>query len=245
MSSPIGKHAVWHRNQEGPMGEPRCALVTGANRGLGHAVAELLHTLGWRVVVAARHGAQAASVASELGSRARAVVLDTTDQDSVKRAREEIGPVDVLVNNAGVLLDPGSDPLSVPLELVERTLLVNLLGSWRVSQEFMPAMVEHGWGRVVMVSSGTATFHNGLFGGAPGYSVSKAALNGLTTMLAAQTKGTGVLVNAVNPGMTRTRMMPRAQREPEDAAVDIVYAATLPDDGPTGAFLRGREQIEW
>lgn len=225
------------------MGEPRSVLVTGANRGLGRAVAARLGELGWRVVVAARSGEEAAAVAAELG--ASPVTLDTTDADSVKRAYEAVGPVDALVNNAGVLLDGGTDPLSVPLELVERTIAVNLLGSWRVSQAFLPAMVARGWGRVVMVSSGTATFHNGLFAGAPGYSVSKTALNGLTTMLAAQTKGTGVLVNAVNPGITRTRMMPRAQRPPEDGAVDIVHAVTLPDDGPTGAFLRGGEQINW
>lgn len=225
------------------MGEPRTALVTGANRGLGHAVAAALRAAGWQVVVAARDGAEAEAVAAELG--ARAVSLDTTDPDSVKRAHEVIGPVDSLVNNAGVLLDAGNDPVSVPLELVEQTIAVNLLGSWRVTQEFLPDMVSRGWGRVVMVSSGTATFHNGLFAGAPGYSVSKVALNGLTTMLAAQTAGTGVLVNAVNPGMTRTRMMPRAQREPEEAAVDIVYAATLPDDGPSGVFLRGRNTINW
>jgi NAD(P)-dependent dehydrogenase (short-subunit alcohol dehydrogenase family) len=221
----------------------RSVLVTGANRGIGRAVAERLSELGWRVVVAARSAEDAGDVAGPLG--ARSVALDTTDADSVKRAYEQVGPVDALVNNAGVLLDAGSDPLSVSLDLVERTLAVNLLGSWRVTQAFLPAMVRQGWGRVVMVSSGTATFHNGLFAGAPGYSASKVALNGLTTMLAAQTKGTGVLVNAVNPGMTRTRMMPRATREPAEAAVDIAYAATLPDDGPTGALLRGREPIEW
>jgi NAD(P)-dependent dehydrogenase (short-subunit alcohol dehydrogenase family) len=225
------------------MSSARSVLVTGANRGIGHAVAQALCRLGWRVVVGARDGEAAASVAASLG--ADWVAIDTADPDSVKRAAAEIGPVDALVNNAGVLLDGGTDPLSVPLDLVERTLAVNVLGSWRVCQEFVPAMVERGWGRVVMVSSGTATFHNGLFAGAPGYSVSKTALNGLTTMLAAQTRGTGILVNAVNPGMTRTRMMPKAQREPADAANDIVAAVNLPDDGPTGAFLRGGEQIEW
>jgi NAD(P)-dependent dehydrogenase (short-subunit alcohol dehydrogenase family) len=223
----------------------RTALVTGANRGLGRAVAGQLHRSGWRVAVAARDGDQARTVAAELGAGAVAVAMDTTDADGVKRAREELGPVDVLVNNAGVLLDAGTDPISVPLDLVERTLTVNLLGTWRVTQAFLPDMVRNGWGRVVIVSSGTATFANGLFTGAPGYSISKLGLNGLTTMLAAQTRGTGVLVNAVNPGMTRTRMMPRAQREPEDAAVDIVYAATLPDDGPSGAFLRGQTTIPW
>jgi NAD(P)-dependent dehydrogenase (short-subunit alcohol dehydrogenase family) len=241
----IGEPDSSGTGHDAPMTEPRTALVTGANRGLGLAVVHRLHELGWHVVVAARDPGEAATVAAELGARARAVGLDTTDPDSVKRAADAVGPVDALVNNAGVLLDGGTDPLTTPLELVEATLAVNLLGAWRVSQAFVPAMVEHRWGRVVMVSSGTATFHNGLFAGAPGYSISKVALNGLTTMLAAQTRGTGVLVNAVNPGMTRTRMMPRATREPEEAAEDIAYAVTLPDTGPTGTLLRGTTPIPW
>jgi len=231
--------------EEDVVGEQRIALVTGANRGLGRAVAALLHRQGVQVVLAARDGTQAKEAAEELGRGARAVQLDVTDPDEVLRARDEIGRVDILVSNAGVLLDAGHDPLTVPLELVERTLAVNLVGSWRVAQAFLPGMVERGWGRVVFVSSGTGAFSNGLFTGTPGYSVSKTALNGLTTMLAAQTRGTGVLVNAVNPGPTRTRMMPKAQRSPEESAVDIVHAATLPDDGPTGAFLRGQRQIPW
>ncbi|MEV4254942.1 SDR family NAD(P)-dependent oxidoreductase, partial [Spirillospora sp. NPDC049652] len=90
----------------------------------------------------------------------------------------------------------------------------------------------------VIVSSGTTPeFGGALFAGAPGYSLSKQALNGLTAMLAAQTEGTGVLVNAVNPGRVRTRMMPGQQRRPEDVAPRIVDVALLGDDGPTGGFL--------
>jgi NAD(P)-dependent dehydrogenase (short-subunit alcohol dehydrogenase family) len=220
-------------------------LVTGANRGIGGAVAAALHAAGLRVVLAARDGEQAFRAASQLGDGATAVQLDVTDAVSVRRARTAAGPVDVLVNNAGVLLDAGCDPLSVPMEVVERAFAVNVLGSWRVSQEFMPAMLENGWGRVVMVSSGAASFANGVFGGAPGYSVSKVALNAMTVMLAEQTRGSGVLVNAVNPGRVRTRMMPVAPRSVEEAAVDVVSAAMLSDDGPTGAFLRGDGEMSW
>lgn len=225
------------------MPEQRTALVTGANRGLGLAVAAELYRRGLRVVLAARNESAAVEAATETG--ARPCTLDVTDPDSVAWARTELGRVDVLVSNAGVLLDGGTDPLSVSLELVRHTLEVNLLGAWRVAQTFVPQMMHRGWGRVVFVSSGTGSFHNGLFLGAPGYSVSKAALNGLTTMLAEQTADSGVLVNAVNPGTTRTRMMPRAERAPADAARDISYAATLPDAGPTGSFLRGQQVIDW
>ena len=218
--------------------EHRTALVTGANRGIGRAVAHELHARGLRVVTAARRAEDARTTAAAIGAGAHWCVLDTTDADSITRSRAEIGPVDVLVCNAGVLLDAGTDPLSVPLDLVERTLEVNLLGTWRVLQAFVPPMVDRGWGRVVVVSSGTtAEFGGRLFAGTPGYSLSKSALNGLTTLLAAQTEGTGVLVNAVNPGRVRTRMMPTQEQLPAEAARFIADTATLPDGAPTGQFL--------
>ena len=223
----------------------RIAMVTGANRGIGHAVATELHARGLRVVVTARTGEDAAEAARRIGPEVRAEALDVTDPAAVTKAAERIGPVDVLVCNAGVLLDAGTDPLTVPLELVEQTFAVNVLGGWRVAQAFVPAMVAGGWGRVVFVSSGTGSFAAGLFPGSPGYSLSKTAVNGLTTMLAEQTRGTGVLVNAVNPGMTRTRMMPHAKAEPAEVAAGIADVATLADDGPTGAFLRGGVQLSW
>lgn len=223
----------------------RIAVITGANRGLGLAAAAELHSRGLQVVLTAREHAEAVRAAAAIGPGVRAETLDVTDPEAVNAAAARIGPVDVLVSNAGVLLDGGTDPLAVGLGLVERTLAVNLIGSWRVAQAFVPAMVDRGWGRVVFVSSGTGAFSNGLFTGTPAYSVSKTALNGLTTMLAKQTAGTGVLVNAVNPGMTRTRMMPKATREPREAAVAVADAATLPDDGPTGAFLRGETRLAW
>ncbi|MEU3465784.1 SDR family NAD(P)-dependent oxidoreductase [Streptomyces sp. NPDC006733] len=223
----------------------RTALITGANRGLGRAVAAELLGRGLRVVLTARDGDAALAAAAELGAGASAHALDVTDTESVKRAAEDIGPVDVLVSNAGVLLDVGSDPLSVSLDLVQRTFAVNLIGSWRVAQAFVPDMVRRGWGRVVFVSSGTGSFSHGLFTASPGYSVSKTAVNGLTQMLAAQTEGSGVLVNSVNPGPVRTRMMPQAQRTAEEAARDIADAATLPDGGPSGTFRRGEQTFPW
>jgi NAD(P)-dependent dehydrogenase (short-subunit alcohol dehydrogenase family) len=226
-------------------GERRTALVTGASRGLGTAICARLHELGLEVVVSARAEWDARRVAAALGEGARGVALDVAEQDSVVRARDRVGDVDVLVNNAGVLLDQGTCPSTVPLELIERQFAVNTLGAWRVSQAFLPAMVAQGWGRIVMVSSGTGAFSNGLFTGASGYSVSKVALNALTVLLAQETQGTGVLVNAVNPGLVRTRMSPHAEQAPEDVAIDIAWAATLPDDGPTGTFLRRRRAIDW
>lgn len=214
------------------------ALVTGANRGIGLAVAAELCRRNMRVVVTARDADAARAAAARLGPLARARQLDITDPGSISRSCQAIGRVDVLVCNAGVLIDAGTDPLSVPLDLVEQTLRVNLLGTWRVAQAFMPPMIRRGWGRVVIVSSGTtAEFGGQMFAGAPGYALSKSALNGLTTLLAGQAAGTGVLVNAVNPGRVATRMMPAGQLRPDEVAPFIADVATLPDGGPTGAFL--------
>ena len=223
----------------------RTALVTGANRGLGRAVATRLSETGHRVVVAARSAADASRAAASLPGPAVGVALDVTDPSGVRAVRDRIGPVDILVNNAGVLLSAGQRPSTVSLDAVRGELETNTLGSWRVSQAFLPDMVAAGWGRVVMVSSGAGSFAHGVFAGTPGYSLSKAALNALTVLLATETRDTGVLVNAVNPGRVRTRMMPAATTTPEDAAADVVWAATLADDGPTGTLLRGRRPVAW
>ncbi|MFG2860412.1 SDR family NAD(P)-dependent oxidoreductase [Streptomyces sioyaensis] len=227
------------------MTTPRTALVTGANRGIGLATAQALYRAGWRVVLAARDRDAARAAAAETGPHAVGVALDVTLPESVAAARAAAGPVDALVSNAGVLLDAGYDPLTVPVDLVRATLDVNVLGAWRVCQTFVPDMVRAGWGRVVLLSSGTGTFSHGLFTDAPGYSLSKTAVNGLTTLLAAHTRGTGVLVNAVNPGRTRTRMMPDAQGTVRDAADDVVAALGLPDDGPTGVLFRRGRIVGW
>ncbi|MFH8349792.1 SDR family NAD(P)-dependent oxidoreductase [Streptomyces sp. NPDC018045] len=225
-------------------GTARTALVTGANRGLGLAVATELAARGHRVLCAARDEPAAARAAARASGDTAALALDVTDPGAVRAAAAEHA-VDILVNNAGVLLDQGSAPSVADLELVRRSLDVNLLGTWRVTQAFLPGMVDRGWGRVVNVSSGAASFAYGPAPGCPGYTASKVALNALTTMLAQEVKGTGVLVNAINPGLVRTRMQPLAEQTAEEAARHIADAATLPDDGPCGVFLRRDTVIEW
>ncbi|GHF22315.1 SDR family NAD(P)-dependent oxidoreductase [Streptomyces morookaense] len=223
----------------------RTALVTGANRGLGLAVARELAARGHRVLLAARDGDAAAEAAAGLGGAVAPLALDVTDPDAVCAAARRAGEVDILVNNAGVLLDWDAAPSTVDLSLVRRALEVNLLGAWRTAQAVVPGMVARGWGRVVNVSSGAASFAYGPAARCPGYTASKVALNALTAMLAEENKGTGVLVNAINPGLVRTRMRPDAEQTPEEAARHIADAATLPDDGPTGVFLRRDTVIDW
>ncbi|MEM6532915.1 MAG: SDR family NAD(P)-dependent oxidoreductase [Myxococcota bacterium] len=225
----------------------RTALITGANRGIGFAIAQALaRAPDMRVLAAARLEADAMEAAERIGSDTRGVVLDLSDADAAYARAEviarEFGAIDVLINNAAVLL-PG-DAMSVTLGDMAQSLTVNTLAPFALIQVFGRAMKERGWGRIVNVSSGWGSFAEGL-SGPSAYSVSKAALNAVTVS-AAQALGVRVKVNAVCPGWVRTRMGGQgADRSPEQGADTAVWLATLPDDGPTGGFFRDRHLIDW
>ena len=228
--------------------KPRVALVTGPHRGIGFAAARRLAGLGYRVVVAGRDPEAAARAAAEIGGVP--LLLDVTREADVERAvafvGAEFGRLDALINNAGVLLDRETPGLTVDLEALRATFEVNVYGALRMAQAFAPLMVRQGYGRIVNVSS----IMGSLAHAGPGYLAyrsSKAALNMVTRVLAAELKGTGVLVNAVHPGWVRTRMGgPEAPLSPEEGARALVWAATLPDDGPTGGFFEGEgKPLPW
>jgi NAD(P)-dependent dehydrogenase (short-subunit alcohol dehydrogenase family) len=232
--------------------QPHVALVTGANRGLGLETARQLLTKGLRVALSGRDEAateRARRGLSDLSVNAIAVRLDVTDRRSIDAARTTIGArlgtVDVLVNNAGIVLDEDQNALTTSTEDYERTLETNVLGVIEVCRVFVPPMATRRFGRVVNVSS-TAGQLSTMSTYAPAYSISKAALNALTRVLAATYREQGVLVNAVCPGWVRTDMGgPSAPRSVEQGADSIVWLATLPDNGPTGGFFRDRKQIAW
>jgi len=217
----------------------RTALVTGANRGIGLAVASGLVEAGLSVVIAARDPAAAAAAARPLG--ARHVQLDVGDARSIESAVQACGDVDVLVNNAGVLR-PGR-LLDNPEGFAE-SLAVMVHGPYLLIRALAPAMVDRGYGRIVNVSSGWGSFVEGI-GGPSGYGVAKAALNALTVTVARDLPDT-VLVNAMCPGWVATRMGgAEAPRSPEQGADTAVWLSTLPDAGPSGGFFRDRRPIPW
>jgi NAD(P)-dependent dehydrogenase (short-subunit alcohol dehydrogenase family) len=174
--------------------------------------------------------------------------LDVADPASIIRIVEEIahahGRLDVLVNNAAILYDTWQRAIDADLAVVQQAIETNLYGAWRMAQACVPVMRRGGYGRIVNVSSESGSL-SGMGGGTPAYSVSKAALNALTRMLADELRGTGILVNSVCPGWVATDMGGRGGRPIPDGARGIVWAATLPDDGPTGGFFRGGEPLPW
>jgi NAD(P)-dependent dehydrogenase (short-subunit alcohol dehydrogenase family) len=230
----------------------RVALVTGANRGIGLEVSRQLLDRGLNVVMAGRDERAAERARRGLGdasANAVAVQMDVTDVDSIKAAQrrvvEKFGRVDVLVNNAAVLLFESAAVLSTPHDGFQRTFDTNVFGVIEVCRAFVPSMASRGYGRVVNVSSGAGQLSN-MSTYAPAYSMSKAALNAFTRILAATYAGRGVLVNAVDPGWVRTDMGgPSAPRSLQQGADTIVWLATLPDNGPSGELFKDRRRIAW
>jgi NAD(P)-dependent dehydrogenase (short-subunit alcohol dehydrogenase family) len=228
------------------------ALVTGANRGIGLEVTRQLARLGFTVILGSRDagkGREAAQLISDEGADVIAGQLDVTDQNSIEATRlwveEKFGKLDVLVNNAAILYDSWQRAAGADLDTVRAAFETNTLGAWRMCQAFIPLLRESGRGRIVNVSSESGSLAV-MGAGTPAYSVSKAALNALTRMLADELRSSGILVNSVCPGWVATEMGgPDAPRTVLEGAASVIWAATLPDSGPTGGFFRDGKPLAW
>jgi NAD(P)-dependent dehydrogenase (short-subunit alcohol dehydrogenase family) len=231
------------------------ALITGAGRsaGLGFAVARDLAERGYHVLLAARDQSAAEPLAAQLrqdGYAATALRLDLCDRAGMDEAAgllaETFGHLDVLVNNASAMPDfQVLDALDADMDAVRDALDVSVIGPWALIQAMLPLLTAAPAARIVNVSSLSAQqIATGLDLGAPlrspAHSMAKYVLNALTTVLARALAGTPILVNAVDPGNTAThpeRGDDPSDRPAADSARDVVKAATLGADGPTGQLF--------
>jgi NAD(P)-dependent dehydrogenase (short-subunit alcohol dehydrogenase family) len=235
------------------MADSRTTLVTGANRGIGLEVCRQLAARGFQIVLTARDPRKAEAAARTIraagAGSVTAAALDVTDEASIRAVAADLAAralhVDVLVNNAAILLGEDEGMLETPIADLRATFATNVIGAIAVSQAFVPGMIERGYGRIVNVSSQAGQLAS-METYAPAYSISKTALNAFTRQLAAETKGTDVLVNSACPGWVRTDMGgPGAPRSVEEGADTIIWLATLGAKGPTGGFFSERRKIEW
>lgn len=224
------------------------ALVTGANRGIGREVSRQLAALGLTVLLTARSLEAAMGAAREIGPDAHPLRLDVTAEDDAVRLAKEItgryGRLDVLINNAAITYDAWQRAATADLTVVREAAETNLYGPWRLTQALLPLLRKSEHPRVVNVSSEAASLTN-MGGGTPAYNASKVALNALTRMFASELRRDGILVNAICPGWVATDMGGPGGRPVADGAAGIVWAATLPDDGPTGGFFRDGRPLPW
>jgi NAD(P)-dependent dehydrogenase (short-subunit alcohol dehydrogenase family) len=230
------------------------AVVTGASRGIGFEVCRQLAALGYAVVLGSRDLRQAELAAKELdpeGERVTPARVEVDNSVNVTQLaewiRERYGRLDAIVNNASTSPDRWAIAGTTDLSPVAEALDVNLFGAWRVTQALLPLLRSSPRPRVVNVSSEGGSIAL-MSGGRPAYSVSKAALNSLTRMLAGELYRDGILVNAVCPGWTTdvsaTGGRP-GNRSAAQGAASVVWAVTLPNGGPTGTFTRDGRELPW
>jgi NAD(P)-dependent dehydrogenase (short-subunit alcohol dehydrogenase family) len=229
----------------------KTALITGANRGIGFEVARQLAAKGFHVFVGSRNpqkGQEAAEMLKREGGVATFVQLDVSDAQSITDAvhaiSEVAGHLDVLVNNAGILLEEDNAIAQLSANTVNETFQTNTLGPLLVTQTFLPLLSRSGAPRVVNVSSGGGQLNEGMGSWAPAYCLSKTGLNAVTALFAAALPN--VSINSVCPGWVRTDMGGTgATRSVEEGADTIVWLATDAPQELTGKFLRDRNPIPW
>lgn len=238
------------------MTENKIALVTGANKGIGFAIARGLGAEGFRVAVGARDAARGETAVQQLreeGTDAFGVALDVTSDQSVIAAttalEAEAGRLDVLVNNAGIAgrVEGGAqDPSTLDLEVLRTVLETNVYGAVRVTNAVLPLLERSAAPRIVNMSSdmGSLQLHTGPLMAA--YASSKTMLNALTVQYARRFEETPVIVNSACPGYVATDFTGHAApRSPGQGAAIALRLALLPDEGPRGGFFNEDGPIPW
>jgi NAD(P)-dependent dehydrogenase (short-subunit alcohol dehydrogenase family) len=227
-------------------------LITGANKGIGFETARQLAKRGWRVVLGARKkeaGEQAAAAIAKEGGAASVLELDVSNSKSIASAtlafEHQFDHLDVLINNAGIYPDAGTNILKLSRQQVTDTFQTNTFGPIEVTQAFLPYLRKASHARVINVSSGYGQLDS-LSADVPSYCLSKLTLNGVTIMLSAALASDGIAVNSMCPGWVRTDMGgATAPRSVEQGADTAVWLAAEADQKLTGKFFRDRAEIPW
>jgi NAD(P)-dependent dehydrogenase (short-subunit alcohol dehydrogenase family) len=240
--------------------ENKIAVVTGGNKGLGKETARQLAKLGYRVIITSRdadRGARAVEALASDGIKVEAVDLDLSSPGSIMLCAQDLNSslpqIDVLVNNAGVLLDQGRPASQADISLLRETFETNVFGLISFTNQVLPLIRKSSGGRIVNVSSilGSLKINsdpNALTSDwrVLGYNASKAALNMYTVILAQELSETNIKVNSAHPGWVQTDLGGvSAPLTVESGAETAVWLATIPDDGPTGGFFHQRESLPW
>lgn len=237
------------------MHENKVALVTGANKGIGHAIASELAARGFTVLVGARDASRGEAAARRIAGDARPIALDVTRADSIAaaaaRIRRELGRLDVLVNNAAIAIS--AKPSEASLADVRAVFETNVFGVIAVTQAMLPLLREAPAGRIVNVSSRVGslsaitdpTYPMPGVGGVA-YGPSKTALNAVTVAFAQELEGTSIKVNLACPGYTATDLNGHSgPRTVAEGAREPVRLALLDPEGPTGTFSNDAGSIPW
>lgn len=234
------------------MNEKKIALVTGANRGIGLEICRQLIRENIFVILTARDESKGKAAAKSLNENENSIIfhqLDLVSNDRILNIEEfvksKFGRIDILINNAGILIDENQSALEVNMDIIKNTFESNLIGPYKLIQSFIPLMKKNNYGRIVNMSSGMGAF-NEMNGGYAGYRISKTALNAMTKILASELVGTNILINTMSPGWVKTDMGgEQAPRSVEEGADTAVWLSKLPDGGPSGKFFRDRTEIPW
>jgi NAD(P)-dependent dehydrogenase (short-subunit alcohol dehydrogenase family) len=238
----------------------RVALITGANRGLGLEIGRQLAAQGITVVLGSRDetkGAEAATKLRDQGLDAHFVRLDVTDQASIDTLpqffNERFGRLDILINNAAILIDEGIPFHRLDTKVLRLTFETNFFGAFEVTKALLPLIRRSPAGRIVNMSSGLGSLAdlgdpNSANGGylSFAYSASKVSLNALTVLIAKELRGKNIKVNSADPGWVKTDMgTAAAPLTVAEGAETPVWLATLPEEGPTGKFFSSKRPMPW
>jgi NAD(P)-dependent dehydrogenase (short-subunit alcohol dehydrogenase family) len=229
----------------------KTAIVTGANKGIGYEISRQLISHNFKVVMIGRRKGETEAAAErlmKLGGQVIPLCIDIGDDDSISDGLRQLdlitSKVDVLINNAAILEDRGSQLLHVDMDLLKKMIEINAYGALKMTRACIHFMGEGG--RIVNMGSGAGSFGEGGSMWAPVYGISKILLNAITYHLAPELQERGIAINSMCPGWVQTDMGGvEAPRSVEEGAATAVWLATVAPHALTGKFFRDKEEILW